>query len=74
VLDNWTAQGIRKSRKPLRELRQPTIVTKAEGRKQLFYAIGKCDFVAIIEVPEDGDIVAISLCIDSIVNNAAQQQ
>jgi uncharacterized protein with GYD domain len=35
---------------------------------QVFYTMGKYDFIAIIEVPKDDDVMAILLCIGSMGN------
>jgi uncharacterized protein with GYD domain len=69
VLGNWTDQGIRKvTEVPARDKAVHEMVNKAGGKMQVFYTIGKYDFVAIIEVPKDDDIMAILLCIGSMGN------
>jgi uncharacterized protein with GYD domain len=35
---------------------------------QLFYMAGKYDFVMIVEIPKDDDLMAILLCIGSMGN------
>ena len=35
---------------------------------QVFYTMGKYDFVAVIEVPKDEDVMAILLCLGSMGN------
>ena len=69
VLGNWTDQGIRKiTESPKRAKLVHDMVNKAGGKMQVFYTMGKYDFVAIIEVPKDEDAMAILLCIGSMGN------
>jgi uncharacterized protein with GYD domain len=69
MLGNWTDQGIRKiTEVPERAKTTHDMVNKAGGKMQLFYTMGKYDFVAIIEVPKDDDVMAILLCIGSMGN------
>jgi uncharacterized protein with GYD domain len=69
VLGNWTAQGIRKvTEAPKRDKAVHDIINKAGGKMQVFYTMGKYDFVAIVEVPKDEDAMAILLCIGSMGN------
>jgi uncharacterized protein with GYD domain len=69
VLGNWTAQGIRKiTEAPKRAKAAHDMINKAGGKMQLFYTMGKYDFVAIIEVPKDDDVMAILLCLGSMGN------
>lgn len=35
---------------------------------QVFYTMGNYDFVAVIEVPKDEDVMAILLCLGSMGN------
>jgi uncharacterized protein with GYD domain len=44
------------------------MIEKAKGKMQLFYTLGKYDFVMIVEVPRDEDIMAILLCLGSMGN------
>jgi len=40
-----------------------------ESRKlQLFYTLGKYDFMMLVEVPSDEDLVSILLCLGSMGN------
>jgi uncharacterized protein with GYD domain len=69
VLGNWTDQGIRKvtdAPKRIKETRG--MVEKAGGKMQLFYTMGRYDFVMIVEVPKDDDVMAILLCVGSMGN------
>jgi uncharacterized protein with GYD domain len=69
VLGNWTAEGIKKiSDVPKRASMVHDMVNKAGGKMQVFYTLGEFDFVAIIEVPKDEDLMAILLCIGSMGN------
>ena len=69
VLGNLTDQGIQKIREaPNRDKAVHDMVNKAGGKMQVFYTLGKYDFIAIIEVPKDEDIMAILLCIGSMGN------
>ena len=69
VLGNWTDQGIRKiTEAPKRAESVHSMVNKAGGKMQVFYTMGKYDFVSIIEVPKDEDAMSILLCIASMGN------
>jgi uncharacterized protein with GYD domain len=69
VLGNWTDQGIRKiTEAPERAKAARDMVNKAGGKMQLFYTMGKYDFIAIVEVPKDDDVMAILLCLGSMGN------
>jgi len=69
VLGKWTDQGIRNvndAPKRIKETRN--MVEKAGGKMQLFYTMGRYDFVMVVEVPKDDDVMAILLCIGSMGN------
>jgi uncharacterized protein with GYD domain len=69
ILGNWTDQGIRNITKaPERAKMANNMVKKAGGKMQTYYTLGKYDFVAIIELPKDEDIMAILLCLGSMGN------
>jgi len=69
MLGKWTDQGIRKiTEAPNRAKLAHEMVNKAGGKMQLFYTMGKYDFVSIIEVPKDEDAMAILLCLGSMGN------
>lgn len=69
VLGNWTEQGIKKiTESPDRAKETHDMVKKAGGKMQLFYTMGRYDFVMIIEVPKDEDAMAILLCLGSMGN------
>lgn len=69
VLGNWTDQGIRNVVKaPERAKTVHDMVRKAGGKMQVWYTLGKYDFVSIIEVPTDNNLMAILLCLGSMGN------
>jgi uncharacterized protein with GYD domain len=69
VLGNWTEQGIRNVQDAPKRIREThSIVEKAGGKMQLFYTLGKFDFVMIVEVPNDDVVMAIILCLGSMGN------
>jgi uncharacterized protein with GYD domain len=69
VLGNWTEQGIRNVQDAPKRIRETHgIVEKAGGKMQLFYTLGKFDFVIIVEVPNDDAVMAILLCLGSMGN------
>jgi uncharacterized protein with GYD domain len=69
VFGNWTDQGIKKiGDAPERIKKTRSMVEKAGGKMQLFYTAGKYDFVMIVEIPKDADLMAILLCIGSMGN------
>ena len=69
VFGNWTEQGIKKvSKAPKRINETRSMIEKAGGKMQLLYTAGKYDFVMIVEVPKDEDLMAILLCIGSMGN------
>jgi uncharacterized protein with GYD domain len=69
VFGNWTEQGIKKvSEAPKRIKETRGMIEKAGGKMQLFYTAGKYDFVMIVEIPKDDDLMAILLCIGSMGN------
>jgi uncharacterized protein with GYD domain len=69
VLGNWTEQGIKNVQvAPERIKTTRNMVEKAKGKMQLFYTLGKYDFVMIVEVPSDEAIMAILLCLGSMGN------
>ncbi len=69
VLGNWTEQGIKKvNQAPARIKQTHSMIEKAGGKMQLFYTAGKYDFVMIVEIPKDDDIMAVLLCLGSMGN------
>jgi uncharacterized protein with GYD domain len=69
VFGQWTEQGIKNVRdSPERIKETRSMIEKAGGRMQLFYTAGKFDFVMIVDIPKDDDLMAILLCIGSMGN------
>ena len=69
VLGNWTEQGIRNVHEAPKRIKEThSMVEKAGGKMQLFYTLGKYDFVMIMEVPNDDVVMAILLCLGSMGN------
>ena len=69
VFGNWTEQGIKKvAEAPKRIKDTRSMIEKAGGKMQLFYTAGKYDFVMLVEIPKDEDLMAILLCIGSMGN------
>ena len=69
VLGNWTEQGIRNvTAAPERIKQTHSMVEKSGGKIQLFFTLGKYDFVMIVEVPNDDVMMAILLCLGSMGN------
>ena len=69
MLGKWTDQGIKKvAESPDRAKMAQDMFKKAGGKMQLFYTMGKYDFVGILEAPKDEDIMAILLCLGSMGN------
>ena len=69
VLGNWTDQGIRNVADAPEKIKAThSMVEKSGGKMQLFFTLGKYDFMMIIEVPNDDAIMAILLCLGSMGN------
>jgi len=69
VCGHWTEQGIRKvAEAPERIKETRRMIEKAGGKMQLFYTAGKWDFVMIVDIPKDDDLMAILLCLGSMGN------
>jgi len=69
VLGNWTEQGIKNvSEAPKRIGDTRGMIEKAGGKMQLFYTAGMYDFVMIVEIPKDEDLMAVLLCVASMGN------
>ena len=67
VFGNWTEQGIKKVvEAPERLKKTRGMIEKAGGKVQFYYTAGKWDFVMVIEIPKDEDLMAILLCIGSM--------
>ena len=69
VLGHWTEQGIKKVKEAPERIKQSrSMIEKAGGKMQLFYTAGKYDFVMIVDIPKDDDLMAILLCLGSMGN------
>ena len=69
VLGNWTDQGIKKIKEAPERIKEThSMVEKSGGKMQLFYTLGKYDFVMILEAPNDDAVMAILLCLGSMGN------
>jgi uncharacterized protein with GYD domain len=69
ILGNWTDQGIRYVKAaPERIHPMRSMVEKVNGKMQLYYTLGTYDFVMIIEVPTDEDIIEILSSLGSMGN------
>ena len=69
VLGNWTEQGIRNVQEaPERIKTTHGMIEKAGGKMQLFYTLGKYDFVMIVEVPNDDALMSFLLRLGSMGN------
>ena len=69
VFGNWTEQGIKKVTDAPKRIKDTRgMIEKAGGKMQLYYTAGKWDFVMIVEIPKDEDLIAILLCIGSMGN------
>jgi uncharacterized protein with GYD domain len=69
VFGNWTEQGIKKvSEAPARIKETRGVIEMTGGKMQLYCTAGKWDFVMIVGIPKDDDLMAILLCFGSMVN------
>jgi uncharacterized protein with GYD domain len=69
VFGNWTKQGIKNVvGAPERIQKTRGMIEKAGGKMTLYYTAGNWDFVMIIEIPKDEDLMAILLCVGSMGN------
>ncbi len=69
VCGNWTEQGIKNVKDaPERIKKTHSMIEKAGGKMELFYTAGKYDFVMIIDIPRDDDLMAVLLCLGSMGN------
>src|SRR3972149_7225789 len=69
VLGSWTDQGIRNikdARERAKKARE--MFAKAGGKMQMYYTLGKVDFVGVVEVPKEEDAAKVLLCIGSMGN------
>ena len=69
VLGSWTDQGIKNVKDvPERVKKTREMFAKAGGKMEMYFTLGKADFVGIVEVPKDEDAAMVLLCIGSMGN------
>jgi len=69
ILGNWTDQGIRKVQDaPKRIKTTHSMIEKAGGKMQLYMTMGEYDFVMVVQIPKDEDMVSVLLCVASMGN------
>ncbi len=69
VLGNWTNEGIRKVQEaPVRVRATHNMVEKVGGKMQLFYTLGRYDFVMVFEVPSDEALMKVLLGLSRLGN------
>jgi uncharacterized protein with GYD domain len=62
VLGNYTEQGIRSAKDSVkRDEDARRMIEQAGGRMQLYYTLGEYDFVAILEMPSDENLLKFLL-------------
>ncbi|HEY4704854.1 MAG TPA: GYD domain-containing protein [Thermoplasmata archaeon] len=66
VLGNWTDQGVRNVREsPKRVDAAKAMAEKLGGKLELFYTMGKYDFIGVAEAPNDDAVMQLALQIGS---------
>jgi len=73
IFGNWTDQGIRNVKdapKRIEDIQRR--IQQAGGKMQLYYTLGEYDFVMVVEVPSDEDIVKILLWLGNLANIRTQ--
>lgn len=69
ILGNYTEQGIRTAKGSVkRDEEARRMIEQAGGKMQLYYTMGEYDFVAIIEMPRDEDMLKFLLQVGSAGN------
>jgi uncharacterized protein with GYD domain len=69
ILGNFTEQGIKNIKDvSKRDESARRMIEEAGGKMQLYYTLGEYDFIAIIELPKDEDIVKFLFQIGSLGN------
>jgi len=69
ILGNFTEQGIKNIKDvSKRDESARRMIEEAGGKIQLYYTLGEYDFIAIIELPKDEDIVKFLLQVGSLGN------
>jgi len=69
ILGNWTEQGIRNVKdSPKRVENARAMFEKAGGKLDIWYTMGKYDFVALAETPNDETYMQLALQLGSLGN------
>jgi uncharacterized protein with GYD domain len=69
VLGNFTEQGIKNIKDiSKRDESARLMIEEAGGKMQLFYTLGEYDFIAIVELPKDEDVVKFLFQVGSLGN------
>lgn len=69
ILGNFTEQGIKNIKDvSKRDESARRMIEEAGGKMQLYYTLGEYDFIAIIELPKDEDIVKFLFQVGSLGN------
>jgi uncharacterized protein with GYD domain len=69
ILGNWTDQGIRNVQDaPERAKKVHSMFEKAGAKMQLYYTLGEYDFIAVVEAPNDEEVMKVLLCLGSMGN------
>ncbi len=62
ILGSYTEQGIKNVMdSPKRDEEARRMIEKSGGKMQLYYTMGECDFIAIIEMRSDEDLARFLL-------------
>jgi uncharacterized protein with GYD domain len=69
ILGNWTEQGIRNVKDAPRRIKNTgAMIKKAGGKMQLYYTFGKYDFVMVVEIPSDENMLKTLLWLGRLGN------
>jgi uncharacterized protein with GYD domain len=69
VLGNYTEQGIRNVKDSVkRDEEARRMIEQAGGKVELYYTLGEYDFVVILEMPSDEDLLKFLLQVGSSGN------
>jgi len=69
VLGNYTEQGIRNVKASVkRDEEARRMIEQAGGKVQLYYTLGEYDFVAILEMPSDENLLKFLLQVGTAGN------
>jgi uncharacterized protein with GYD domain len=69
ILGKWTEQGIRNVKDAPRRIEDTNVmIQKAGGKMQLYYTFGEYDFVMVVEIPSDENMLKSLLWLGSLGN------